>query len=194
MGAQSPDDTGLSDNTPVLQELSPPQRPGRRGGIYVTGATPTPSSNDFSRTLSRIVQSAATNPGSSTEGAPTVVVVTNHVVRTINPVDVPAGILYPAVLPAPVPPGNESASSAGANGVNSTPESDLGGGTISVPPGPVTLPPQPATVPPGTIGIPPGPAGIPPPITPSGTISGSSPPGVPPPIVSPPSPTGSRSR
>jgi len=36
--AQFAADTGV-----VLQELSPPQRPGRRGGVYVTGAPPVPT-------------------------------------------------------------------------------------------------------------------------------------------------------
>jgi hypothetical protein len=100
----------------------------------------------------------------------------------------PAGILYPAILPAPVPPGNHRAGSTGD--IRNTPESDLGGGTISLPPGPVGLPPGPVSPPPGTVGLPPGPAAIPPGAIPNSTSA----PGVPPPIVSPPPLPGQGSR
>jgi hypothetical protein len=35
------------DNGVVLQELSPPQRAGRRGGVYITGAPPSPAATNM---------------------------------------------------------------------------------------------------------------------------------------------------
>src|SRR5882762_8103615 len=83
LGAQAPNDNGLSDNTAVLQELSPPQRPGRRGGVYVTGATAPPSTNTLSRTLSRITNAVSTiNSGYSTGGVAAVVEPNGDVINT----------------------------------------------------------------------------------------------------------------
>lgn len=196
LGAQASNEPGFSYHTPVLQELSPPQRPGRPGGVYVTGADPPPSTNNLSRTLSQIKNWAATTNSGSSNGAVATVAGTNDEATTIiNLLDegaLPAGVLYPAVLPAPAPPGNQRAGNRGA--VRDTPESVLGGGTPSLAPGPFTPPSGPTVPATGTIGVPPGPAEIPPSPPPTGTtLNSTSVPGVPPPIVSPPSPTG-RSR
>ena len=101
----------------------------------------------------------------------TTVAGTNDEATTIiNPLDegaLPARVLYPTVLPAPVPPGNQRVGNKGA--VRDTPESVLGGGTPSLAPGPFTLPPGPTVPATGIIGVPPGPAEIPPSPPPTST-------------------------
>jgi len=216
--ANSWNDPGSFDTIRPMQELAPPVRPGRRGGVYITGST-APSSATWTSTNNAVgatgsgvrsnsgygtgslgVTNAAgatnragvTNVGAITNSA---VALTNTEVDPTTPQNFPgAGIIYPPVLPAPVPPGiypsgirtGNGASAGTANGGGST----LGGGTISAPPPPGTFPFTPAAPRAG--------AAAPPPRLPSapGSLPAKSisptatPPGSPPPIVTPPQPPG----
>lgn len=171
----------------VLQELSPPQRPGRRGGVYITGAAPAGNTN-YALQSGGTGSGVRTNTGAGTSRGNSPMVVTNNGVVATNYVPVPGELLYPPPVSGPF---STLPSVGGKRSTTSTATTDanLSGGSISAT-APLTVP----AAPPPPITTAPGP-GIPAGSTPPGANpSNQSPPGVPPPIISPPAPRSNGSR
>jgi hypothetical protein len=160
-----------------VTELSPPVRPGRRGGVYVTGST-----NPFSLGLSNGATANAvggfgagvrTNSGS---GASRATIVTNNGVVTTNYIAVSSEAAEPVspAVPQIVYPGVPIVPSGGVNVHATTPNGSAttaAGPPAAQNPGVVT-PPPPALAPSGTAIAPQGTPTAPPPgSAPRGTPS-----------------------
>src|SRR5207247_5664323 len=92
------------DNDSPLQQLSPAQRAGRRGGVFVLGST-NPYSLGLSNNVGATGSNARTNSGFGSSTNRVSIVVTNNGVVTTNVITnvAPGEIVYPPpVLPGPV--------------------------------------------------------------------------------------------
>ena len=149
----------------ALQELSPPLRPGRRGGVYITGASPTVSGTNVG---TPIIITSATN-----------VLPTNYVGATGAPVgtNIGAGANNEMAPPAPgndfifVPTLNQPGLPGAIGGRGLNPNSGSANTTPTPAPSDALIPPAgtgtpalppagtvtPALPPAGTMTIPPGP-------------------------------------
>jgi len=164
---QNRPDLNYDYDTETLQQLSPPQRPGRRGGVFVTGAmTPdvAPSTRGGTQTIPEDL-SRLTNSSSLTNGETVIstnqnrAVLTNGTAMKAYDADraaVSAGIAFPPFLPAPVPPGNTSQSSGSQTAPGSADTTGLPPGPAAPAPGPASLPPVPVAPVPGPVIIPSG--------------------------------------
>ena len=198
--ANSSNDPGSFQPVAPMQELAPPTRPGRAGGVYITGSTAPdlPGSNGTARGSSG--SGVRSNSGYGAGGG-TVASTNNSPARTnsdasttITQQDVTnapaypgAGVLYPAVLPAPVPPGTYPPGTT----LNQSGATPAVGGTPSAVPGfpPPTLTPPP---PPGAGTTPGAGTGASPAPAPNGFSQNPGVPGFPPPTLTPPPPPGAQ--
>src|SRR3954467_10206872 len=71
------------DNTGVAEQLSPAQRPGRRGGVVVLGST-NPYSLGLSNNVGATGSNVRTNTGSGSSSNRTSIIVTNNGVLSTN--------------------------------------------------------------------------------------------------------------
>ena len=186
---QPPTGTGVG-----LQELSPPMRDGRRGGVYVTGAPPMPpmpQTYDFSYRIANAITNAlrtnevgATAPavGTNEMGATGSAAVTNTGSGTSYDMGTemppPPPLIPPPFVPLNRPPrltpstpnGSTAPSTTRNNTVFPPLSAPAGTTTPAIPPAgttsPVTPPPGPgASLPGSQIVTPPPPISTPPPIS-----------------------------
>jgi hypothetical protein len=179
--------TGPDNNGVVLQELSPPQRAGRRGGVYITGAPPSPAATNMPAEAYPATTNAyaATTNVASTNGTGA----TGSTAST----NIGAGASYEAqttVEPSEifVPTFNQPGLPGAIGGVPKAPRSTNPNIRRPVPPNNGSVVP-PLGAPAGTVGpaLPPGRIATPPPGPPA-TLPGSRVVPAPPPITSPPPP------
>src|SRR5438477_1865612 len=172
----TPAGQNAGDNATAAEQLSPPQRPGRRGGVFVLGST-NPYSLGLSTNVGATGSNVRTNSGAGASSNQASIVITNNGVVSTNVVTnaPPAGILYPPpILPGPVPPGAPTPGTRAnpATGVNPA-AGTRAGETIVLPPAgavappPPVAPPQGSAVPQGETALPPGGIATPPQGTPT---------------------------
>jgi hypothetical protein len=169
---------GQSPASSGLQELSPPTRAGRRGGVYVTGAPPMPPANDFANRIANAITNALRTNDVGASGPATVTNSGSGASYETEPEPAPSAIFVPTFNNPGLP---------GAIGGRGVPPS--GSSTPSTTPNNNFLPPL--TAPAGTVGplLPPAGPAMPPP-GPGATTPGNQAVTPPPPITAPPSISG----